>query len=189
MCLFEFQIDLYFCRLLVYDASDINFLRNLTDDEFNGAYMTIKQIVDYYNVENFPKINILRTKDYVQLMPLCIYYRKHSCLVRPFNAQINAYVSSGLVDMWAGKFEKPYFLKLGDRRSEPKPLSIDQITGPIAVCTICIAISVIVFILELLSTGDITAIKILLDFLTFNMTWKRESKITDSTLITFNEQK
>lgn len=165
------RINLKNCRLSIYDATSNNFLWNLTDDDFDGAYQTISQVVDYFNLINFPNVNILKTKDSIQSMPLCIYYRKHSCLLKPFNEQINSYQSSGLIVSWASAFRKPLYLK-DKGHIEPTPLSMSQISGLVTVCIICFVISIIVFILELMSTSH-GAIKILLDFLTLKAQRKR----------------
>lgn len=158
-------------RLSVYYGRDLEFLWNVTDDNFGGAYMVISTIVDYFNLINFPRVKILKTKDSVQSMPLCIYYRKHSCLVRPFNEQIFAYQTGGLDLKWAMEYQKPQYLKY-KRHMESKALSFDQINGLIIVCIFCYVISIIVFILELMSTSH-GSIKILLDFLTFKSKQKR----------------
>ncbi|XP_055325489.1 uncharacterized protein LOC129579433 [Sitodiplosis mosellana] len=65
--------------LSLYDYGGINFFWNLTDDDFGGAYMTITEVVDYFNLKNFPYVSVLKTKDYIQSMPLAFYFRKLYC--------------------------------------------------------------------------------------------------------------
>lgn len=140
--------------------------------------MAISQVIDYFNMGNFPHVNILKTKQYVQLMPFCMFYRKHSCLLRPFNEQINLYSSSGLIDSWARGFKKPHYFK--NSPMEPKALSFNQINGLIAVCILFIAFSIIVFILELMSTSH-EVIKSMLDFFAFSTKQKHKFHIIRST--------
>lgn len=127
--------------------------------------MIISQVVDYFNLKNFPNANILKTKDIVQSMPFCIYYRKNSCLTRPINQQLIQFQSGGLIQSWSKKFQKPPYLK-DKSHMEPTALSFDQISGLVTVCIVATVISIMVFILELMSTSH-ESIKILLDFLTF----------------------
>lgn len=142
-------------------------LQNLTNDDFKGAYQTISQSVDYFNMLNFPKPGVLKTKQKIQVMPICMYYRKHSCLVKPFNEQINSYWSSGLIVFWARAFKRPRLSK-NNNPIEPKTLSLDQISGLMTVCGFLYAISLIVFIFELISTSH-EAVRNVFDFFTFNM--------------------
>lgn len=138
-------------------------MRNLTNDNANIAIMTISQVADYFNLLHFPNIQILKTKQYIQAMPFCMYFRKHSFLERPFNQQLNLYSSSGLIVQWAKNFRKQPF---DSDRVEPRPLLLDQITGVLAVCVCLTAASVVVFILELMSNCHDT-IKRIMDFFTY----------------------
>lgn len=126
--------------------------------------MMISQAVDYFNQKNFPNIHILKTKQYVQLMPFCFYFRKYSCLLNPFDEQLKLYSSNGLIEAWERLFKKSSVLKVSP--NGPTPLSLDQITGVIIVGISLIAASLIVFIFELMSTSH-EAIKTILDFLTY----------------------
>lgn len=177
-----------YCSLESWNVSNLDNFRNLTDENFGGAYMSISQVVDYFNLKNFPHINILKTKQYVQLMPFCIYYRKHSCLVRPFNEQISLLTSSGMIVSWARLYKTPNY-KHSQIQPKTQSLTFNQISGLITVCGLLIVISVIVFGLELMSTSHET-IKIVLDFVTFNKKQKTKrrfpAKIKHSNLINLN---
>lgn len=132
--------------------------------------MVISQIIDYFNVLNFPKVQILKTKQYVQLMPFTMYFQKHSCFLKSFNDQINLFASSGLITAWRRNYEKSGY------KSEPmlpKGLSIDQIAGVITVCICLIAASILVFIFELISTCH-EAMELVMDFLTSNAHHRRK---------------
>lgn len=155
--------------MFLYDGN-MEQLHNLTDENFDGAFMVISQIVDFFNVQHFPNIKILKTKQYVQLMPFSMFFRKHSCLLKPFNDQINLFSSSGLIAAWAKHYEKSAFKS---DSMEPKALSIDQISGVITVCICLIAASLILFILELMSTSH-EAVQFILDFFTFKAQPRRK---------------
>lgn len=135
--------------------------------------MVISQIVDYFNFQHFPRINILKTKQYEQLMPFCMYFKKHSCLLHSFNEQINLMSSSGLIASWARHYVRPPYK---NDQMEPKAVNLDQIVGVIIVCICLITISLIVFILEVISTSHGT-IKSVLDFFTFKAKQKHISAI------------
>lgn len=149
-------------RLHVYDGNYTK-LHNLTDPNFDGAFMTMLQTVEYFNLMNFPKIKILSTKQYVQLMPYCIHYRKHSSLYRPFNDQLYMYTSSGLIAAWARQFMKPPYK---NDEMEPKPLSLHQVAGVVAVCIVMIGMSLFVFIFELIAARH-EIVKSTVEFFTF----------------------
>lgn len=147
----------------IYEDSMKTF-HNLTDEHFSGAYMTISQHVDYFNAVN-PNANILKTKEYIRMVPFCMYFRKHSCLVKPFNDQLIAYKSSGLIDFWAKKFSRSSVMK--HEKVQPKPISFDQFIGVNVLCTCLIFFSLIIFILEVLST-KCEAIKTFFDFYVYS---------------------
>lgn len=147
-----------------YNPADVESFYNLTDEHFEGAYLANSERVDYFNALNKRKVKILKTKEYIRLLPFCMYYRKHSCLIQPFDQEILAFTSSGLIDLWAKKFRKS--LQNKSDKNEPKPLSLKQIVGVIIMCSYLFAASLIIFILELLST-KFEAIKCVIDFLMF----------------------
>lgn len=138
-------------------------LRNVSNENANIAFMSISQILDYFNFLHFPNIQILKTKQYIQAMPFCMYFRKHSFLEKSFNSQLNLYSSSGFIVQWAKNFRKQSFKS---DRTEPKPLKLDQIEGVLVVCMFMTAASVIVFIFELMSNCH-GSIKKITDFFTF----------------------
>lgn len=159
---------LFIDRLRVYNLANVESFYNLTDDNFEGAYLANSLRVDYFNIVNDRKAVIRKSKEYIRSLTFCMYFRKHSCLIEPFNQQIAAFTSSGLINFWAKKFKKSLQNKSG--QTEPKPISVDQIVGIIIVCGGLLTVSIIVFILELLSTR-IGVIKRILDFLMFNKIW------------------
>lgn len=155
-------------RLSIYNAN-IAALNNLTDEQFDGVYMTISQVVDYFNFKHFPKFKILKTKEYIKQLPFCIYYRKHSCLLEAFDRQIRAYTSGGLINYWADSFLKLHHLQNNNDGSEmeAKALKLNQFSGIVTICGCLIIVSVILFIFEFLSESN-ALVKTILDFLTYD---------------------
>lgn len=153
-----------FCRMYVYNSVNLESFNNLTDENFNGAYLANSLRVDYFNAVNPQKSKIVKTKQYIQVLPFCIYFRKYSCLIKSFDDQISGFVSGGLINFWATQFG----LDLSNRKKNengPQPISMAQIAGVILVCVYLIAISVIMFIFELMSS-KIATVKKVLDFFT-----------------------
>lgn len=170
---FYLFIHIIFNRLHLYDGQ-MQALHNLTKENSDIAIMTTSQIVDYFNLLQFPKVSVLKTKQYIQAMPYCMYFRKHSSLKTPFNRELDKFASGGLIEQWAKKFKSP---TAEIDKTEPKPLSINQFAGLCAICVCLYATSVIVFIFELMSNCH-EAIKIAMDFFTFKATAMPRCKFT-----------
>lgn len=152
--------------MYIYDNEmDMDTFRNLSDGKADGAYLSLTQRINYINVVNYAHANVFKTKEYIRTVPFCLYYKKYSCLVEPFNEQITAYTSSGLINFWIKKFRKSREEKTAPNRR--KPVSMIQINGIIILCSYLIIFSLIVFVLELLSI-KFELIKIFLDFLAFS---------------------
>lgn len=137
-------------------------LLDLVDENFEGAYLAGAQVIDYVNLMNFPNVNLLKTKDYLLLTPVCIYFRKHSCLLKPLNNQISLYINSGLIKSWTNQYKLPTYKE--SELSLPKALRFNQISGIVNVCFYLSIASIIVFFLEVLSKRY-RKIKAVLDFL------------------------
>lgn len=136
--------------------------------------MTSAQAIDYFNLVNFPNVNILRSKQYIQMTPVCIHYQKHSCLSKPFDRQISLYKAYGFIEYWIRKYKHSAVRETVS--TEPKTLSFDQISGVLIVCSFLLLVSMILFILELISVYC-KGIEMVLDFLTFNANYKKSFPI------------
>ncbi|KAG4066326.1 hypothetical protein HA402_000550 [Bradysia odoriphaga] len=147
-------------RLEIY-SGNISELTKLQDDDFDGVFMT--QIFDYYTYLH-PNDRIFQCKEIIRMVSYTIYLRKHSCLTQPLNQQIQMLTSSGLISGWNSNFKRNSASKLRTTdQIEPKRLSVDQVNGLIVICMILYAISVIVFVFELVSSRR-RPIKIVLDY-------------------------
>lgn len=128
-------------------------MADMRDDNLDGVYVQLKNIVDYDNFLNFRKPKILTTKDYINMYPIWMWVRKLSCLKLAFDQQISALHSSGLVQHWQTFYMKTV-KDIDDK--EPEELKIDQFTGIITISATLYALSVFVFVIELVISKYIT---------------------------------
>lgn len=167
---------------------------NLMNDNFRGAYLTTEAAVSYYNMKHSTndKIFIRPTVDRILLMvgsreiikkknffgktktflwfsfqPMCIYFRKHSCLTDAFDEQINLYTDSGLMNNWVSQFSQKKYLRfhstIDNQRSHQK-LQLTQFGGTFLLCSGMIFATTLVFLLELFSKR-ISIIRKIMDIL------------------------
>lgn len=148
----------------IYSGNTSEFYR-LQNSSFDGVYLASGQSIDYFNLKNFPRTKIFKTKERIKMLPYSIYFRKHSCLVREVNNQIDKYTSNGLISNWYRRFTKTYNYR--NDPTTPKKLAYDQISGIVTICVFMYAISCIVFVLELM-TRNHERLKNIFDFLTWN---------------------
>lgn len=45
------------------------------DEHFDGALLANSERVDYFNAINSRNVKILKTKEYIRLLSLCMYFR------------------------------------------------------------------------------------------------------------------
>lgn len=121
-------------------------LDDMRDDNLDGVYVHLKNMVDYNNYLNYRKPKILTTKDHINMYPIWMWVRKFSCLKIAFDYQISALQSSGLIQHW-----QQFYIKTvkETEEKEPQKLNIDQFTGIIMICGGLYALSIVVFIMEL----------------------------------------
>ncbi|XP_037040010.1 uncharacterized protein LOC119077005 isoform X3 [Bradysia coprophila] len=127
----------------------------LMDNDFKGAYITTEASVAYYNKKHVANNSyfVRSTKDRVLLMPMCIYFRKHSCLTDAFDEQIKLYTDSGLINNWVSQFSQKKYLQFqstSNQRSHQK-LKLSQFSGTFGLCFGMICVTILTFCFELLS--------------------------------------
>lgn len=140
-------------RLTVYDPSPDS-LNKLYGDSFSGAFLLSSAAIAAFNQINHMNGTISITKDRLFLLPVSIFFPKGSCLEPSFNEQLNKYISSGLLHNWLKIFIDMKYArekKRESQESQPEPMSMHQITGILIIMLVINGISVLVFILELLS--------------------------------------
>lgn len=148
----------------MYPFTDLKVLLQLRNSSHDGVYMTYAQVIEYYNQQNFPQPEILKTKESIQMLPFSIFFRKHSCITNTFNRQIEAGTSSGLISFWADRLTKSHFKFNG--KIKPKTLKFNQIKGILMICMCLYGFSIIIFFVELLSARH-KRIKRFVDFFTY----------------------
>lgn len=138
-----------------------------TDENMNAAYMAGKIMVNIFNLRDFPKANMLTTKQNIMSNLWIMHFRKHSCLLKPFNFLLNSYISCGFFVHGEKNYQPKYKVV---EENGPKPFKINQVTGIITIYLCLIFTSIIVFMLEMITKRYKTP-KIILNFLTFNSFW------------------
>lgn len=124
--------------------------------------MTTADIIALFNLHNYKQGNILQSEKRVFMLPLSIYFRKHSCLQRAFDRQIGKYTANGLISTWAKLFRPPKYKKTN--KNPIIQMSFGQVNGIFIISLILYAFSVIIFLFELASL-KIKFIRKVLDFM------------------------
>lgn len=147
------NVPAYQGRLHVYkpvaDSYDV-----LRDSSFNGVFLTSIEGMAAFNRGHIANGTISITKERVFLLPVSVFFTRSSCLEPVFNEEIHKFSSSGLLFTWAKKFIDLKYVRetrKRDRNSGPRKLSVHQITGILIILFAMHGISLLVFIIELLS--------------------------------------
>lgn len=114
--------------------------------------MTTAAFVSYFNKNN-QNHPVRPSREQIFLMPFCILFKKHSCLTKSVNKQINAYITSGLLQIWIRQYKELRYLNLKPEyhRSGNRPLEMAQLEGTFTYCLCLLGFSCIVFMCEILS--------------------------------------
>lgn len=142
-----------YCRkkIRINDEELIEALRNETlRYTFNGGVVT--PIVNDLYLNNDPeeRINFRFFEKPLAVLPVAIYFRKHSYLVEAFNEKLYAFKSSGLIDYWVNLFFQQNNVKDSDSPAGPEQLTVEALLGAFQLMIFGWAIGLIAFIIELL---------------------------------------
>lgn len=138
-------------------------LDEIRGDNLDGVYCQLKNIVDYSNFMNFRKPKLLMTRDYISMYMILMKVRESTCLKIAIDRQIAGLQSSGLVEHW----RKSYTKTVKDTEDKnPINLKLDQFIGIIEICAALYALSLLMFLIELMSS-KCKIIRIFMDILTF----------------------
>lgn len=116
----------------------------------------------HYNSKN-PSSRLAGTKDQLYMLPLIFLFRKTSPLATEFNRQLQLLQERGLVDFWFRNITGS--LKSSETR-DPTKLEMTSILAAFQICGAMYIVSIIVFILELLSKKS-KRVKKIIDYLTY----------------------
>lgn len=140
-------------------------LTNLRNDSFNGVYLSTSEAIAYYNSIHKDHMPILETKDRVYFLSFSIYFRKNSCLTKPFDRQLGKYTTNGLIDQWTSTLMHKK-TKASSQLTKIEALNFHQIQGVVVLTIAMYAFSAFMFCIELLSMR-IASIRKIVGFLTF----------------------
>lgn len=110
--------------------------------------------LDYaaYHNRIFPKREFVYiAKEHVGVYPVGFYYPKKSRLTKVFDDQIRNIQSTGLIDFWLRRYGDYDFFRKQKSSAGPRKLSNQHLAGGYQVFGCWLAISCVVFGLELLS--------------------------------------
>lgn len=138
-------------RAVYINRSQLAMLRqNLLNTNFRGALLSSEEHTAYLNAQVFPHHHYHYASEIVFVFNLCIYLHRQSCLTQEINVNILNFQSNGLLQSWSKEFVDMSYLK--ERISAvPKVLTNEQLFGSYELLASGLIISIIVFIIELLS--------------------------------------
>lgn len=120
------------------------------EHKFPGVTLLLRETISYHNRLHRHTAVIAWSKQRVMLLPLTLYFRKHSFYVWEFNRRIEYFIECGLINIWSKQYRET-FLSKRDIGKEPKKLSLIQIEGIFLIQCIFFGICLVVFIIELIS--------------------------------------
>lgn len=116
-----------------------------------AAVLTPLDNAAYHN-KVYPKSQfVLRTRDHVAAFPVALYYPKKSHLKEVFDERMRQIQPAGLIQFWKKRYGDYDFFKKPSESREPRKLSNIHLAGGYQVFLGSLAISGIVFAMELLS--------------------------------------
>lgn len=115
---------------------------------FYGAFITTESFLAAYNKAH-KNDTVQAAPEVLFVVSLTILFKKHSCLTPEVNDQIQRYTSTGLLSRWVDQFVDRSHLRRKDEEKLHRPLELLQVEGIFRVCFYLLAVSVVVFGLEL----------------------------------------
>lgn len=74
--------------------------KRIQSSKFNGAFLTTKDIVDFLNVQYYPRMSFIMAEEDIMNFNVCFYYPKTSCIPQQFNKWISRLLTNGLIQTW-----------------------------------------------------------------------------------------
>lgn len=140
---------------------------NIREPNSHSALVIPHEFVDRVNSLNYSQYIYTTLKHPIRLLPICTYFTKGSYLTKPVSTEIQIFLSSGLIKFWIRKNRGHRFSSVLKTRVRIKQvLKIQHFTGTIYLCFFFYIISILIFVLEILSQYCIK-IKKFLDVLTY----------------------
>lgn len=138
-------------RAIYIERFQLPEVRNeLLDSEFKGALLSSEEHLAYLNAQVSPHKFYHKAEEIVFVFNLCLYLHRQSCLTEEINQNIIKFQSNGLMEAWSKEFVDRSFLK--ERIfTQPKILKIEQLYGAYELLAFGLLLSVVAFLIELLS--------------------------------------
>lgn len=125
---------------------------------YRDAYITLSMIAGFYNQRHIDQ-TVHVASERLFTVSMCMYFRKHSCITTAFNEQLENYVVNGLLKTWSQRFVDWETIRLAteeDRNDvHHRPLRMDEVMGVFQICALCLVMSSLVFVLEVLSVRSV----------------------------------
>lgn len=157
--------DLDKSRYILYSYSQQIAFQQMHDNEIDGVVYSNNMQTGYFNLLNSPTRRIQTTKDRLYLMPVVIYFPKYTFLKSLFDHKLILFSENGLLDYWSTKYSDERIEPKHQKRA-PMPLELRAFIGLLEICSVLIALSLIVACLELISV-KVAILKYLLEHLTY----------------------
>lgn len=137
---------------IISDEAEISRKRFETlDSSFNGGVVSTDDIVMKFNKNYHKSFTLKVLEEVITSLPIVIYFRKNSYLVKTFDEKLGAIKSAGLVSYWTEIHLQPQFSKLKDVKVGPKKITVKTLKGAFQIIASGLLLSFLVFVFELVS--------------------------------------
>lgn len=155
--------DFFFSIVLRQNEFMTN-LRYLYDSESNAVALSTDLSQKSFNLKNSPYRRLTFTKDRIFMYSPAFLFRKKSILTDTFNKQLQTLRETGLIEFWTKNAIDVRSSR--SKRRQPSKLQMKNILAAFQICGIMYTISLIVFILEVISVR-FQCIKSIIDYFTY----------------------
>lgn len=149
-------------RIIFNEANFCTNVQNLPDNDTNVVAFSSDLCLKSHNLEH-SKHRLTATKDRLFMYSPIFLFRKLSPLVMEFNKQLQSLQETGLIDYWIRNYtdtRKPHVNR------KPNKLKLTSISAAFQLCGAMYGVSIIVFILEMVSMKS-KRLKRIIDYITY----------------------
>lgn len=148
--------------MIFNDANFCTNVQNLPANDTNAVVFSSDLCLKSHNLEH-SKHRLTATKDRLFMYSPTFLFRKLSPLVMEFNKQIQSLQETGLIDYWIRNYTDT---RKSHVNRKPNKLKLTSILAAFQLCGAMYVVSIIVFILEIVS-AKFKRIKSILDYITY----------------------
>ena len=157
--------DFYPVNKTLIHLNATNILPLVKKSENSLTAAVIMDYLLYYKLQNRESITLSAVDETIYLFQCVMYFVKHSMLRKSFDRKLKAFTNAGITSYIAKKHVRSYLYSLNTRRSEDVGvITFQNLNGLYYVFTILCYISIVVFVLELLSKKS-RNLKFIMDWL------------------------